>query len=44
VNGVTYNHCGGAWYQPQFEGSETNYIVVESPEGAPPESTPAPPQ
>jgi hypothetical protein len=44
VNGVTYNHCGGTWYQPQFQGTETNYIVVESPEGAPPESTTPPPQ
>jgi hypothetical protein len=41
--GVTYNHCGGVWYQPEFEGTETTYIVVESPEGAPAESAPPPP-
>lgn len=44
VGGVPYNHCGGVWYQPQFQGTEANYIVVESPQGAPPESTTAPPQ
>jgi hypothetical protein len=47
--GVTYNHCGGVWYAPQFEGTETTYIVVESPPGAPaetaaPPATPAPPK
>jgi hypothetical protein len=30
----TYNHCGDTWYQPQFEGTETTYIVVEPPSGA----------
>jgi hypothetical protein len=34
--GVTYNYCGGVWYQPQFQGTETTYIVVEAPPGAPP--------
>lgn len=32
VNGVTYNHCGDVWYQPQFEGTDTTYIVVEPPQ------------
>jgi hypothetical protein len=37
----TYQHCGGAWYQPQFEGTETTYIVVEQPSGTP-STEPAP--
>jgi len=41
--GVTYNHCGGAWYAPQFEGTETTYIVVEAPPGAPPDTAAPPP-
>ena len=40
--GVTYNHCGGVWYQPQFQGSETTYIVVEAPAGAPAAESTAP--
>jgi len=40
--GVTYNHCGGVWYQPQFQGTETTYIVVESPPGAPADESAAP--
>jgi hypothetical protein len=31
VNGMTYNDCGGTWYQPQFVGTETTYIVVDDP-------------
>lgn len=42
--GVTYNHCGGAWYQPQFEGEETTYVVVNAPAGAPAEGTTTAPQ
>jgi hypothetical protein len=41
--GTTYNHCGGVWYQPQFQGTETTYIVVEQPAGAPPQDSSAPP-
>ncbi|HEV8235680.1 MAG TPA: hypothetical protein VGP84_13820 [Gemmatimonadaceae bacterium] len=41
--GVTYNHCGGVWYQPQFEGTETTYVVVESPPGAPAQDSSSPP-
>jgi hypothetical protein len=41
--GATYNHCGGVWYQPEFEGTETTYVVVNAPEGAPAESAPPPP-
>ena len=31
VNGVTYKNCGGAWYQPQYAGSQVTYIVVNPP-------------
>ena len=32
VNGVTYQHCGDAWYQPQFVGDDTAYLVVAPPQ------------
>ncbi|PYP75054.1 MAG: hypothetical protein DMD35_22535 [Gemmatimonadetes bacterium] len=32
VNGITYNDCNGTWYQPQFQGTETTYIIVDSPQ------------
>jgi hypothetical protein len=31
VGGVTYQQCGNAWYQPQFSGGNTTYVVVNSP-------------
>jgi len=31
VNGITYQSCGGAWYQPQYSGSQVTYIVVNPP-------------
>jgi hypothetical protein len=31
VNGITYQQCGSSWYQPQFSGNTTNYIVVNAP-------------
>ena len=31
VNGVAYQNCGGAWYQPQYSGSQVTYIVVNPP-------------
>jgi hypothetical protein len=31
VNGVTYSDCGGTWYQPQFDGTTTQYVVVSPP-------------
>jgi hypothetical protein len=31
VNGLSYQHCGSTWYQPQFSGSTTTYIVVNPP-------------
>jgi hypothetical protein len=32
VNGIAYNDCGGVWYQPQFEGTTTSYVVVDPPQ------------
>jgi hypothetical protein len=31
VNGLTYQQCGSTWYQPQFVGSSTSYVVVTAP-------------
>ena len=31
VNGLAYQSCGGAWYQPQYAGSQVTYIVVNPP-------------
>jgi hypothetical protein len=31
VNGMTYQQCGSTWYQPQFVGSSTSYVVVNAP-------------
>jgi hypothetical protein len=31
VNGFTYQQCGSTWYQPQFVGSTTSYVVVAAP-------------
>lgn len=31
VNGITYQQCGSAWYQPQFSGGSTTYVVVNAP-------------
>jgi hypothetical protein len=31
VGGISYEQCGNTWYQPQFMGSETTYIVVNPP-------------
>jgi len=32
VNGLTYQHCGSTWYQPQFVGTSTTYVVVAAPQ------------
>ena len=32
VNGITYNNCAGTWYEPQFNGTTTTYIVVDPPQ------------
>ena len=31
VYGGTYYHCGGVYYQPQYQGSNVTYIIVNSP-------------
>lgn len=31
VNGFAYQHCGSTWYQPQFVGTSTTYVVVAAP-------------
>jgi hypothetical protein len=31
VNGLTYQRCGNTWYQPQYAGSQVNYVVVNPP-------------
>lgn len=31
VNGIGYQQCGSTWYQPQFSGGNTTYIVVNAP-------------
>jgi hypothetical protein len=28
INGMNYQQCGNTWYQPQYAGSQVNYIVV----------------
>jgi hypothetical protein len=32
VNGVTYQNCGGTWYQPQYAGTSVQYVVVNAPQ------------
>jgi hypothetical protein len=31
VDGVAYQQCGNTWYQPQYAGTETQYVVVAAP-------------
>jgi hypothetical protein len=31
ANGVTYQQCGSTYYQPQFVGGSTSYVVVNTP-------------
>jgi hypothetical protein len=31
VNGLTYQNCGGVWYQPQYAGPQVTYVVVNPP-------------
>lgn len=30
-SGMTYYYCGGAWYQPQYQGDQVVYVVVNAP-------------
>ena len=29
--GIVYQQCGSTWYQPQFVGTTTSYVVVTAP-------------
>ncbi|KRG69118.1 hypothetical protein [Pseudoxanthomonas dokdonensis] len=31
VNNIAYQQCGSTWYQPQYAGSNVQYVVVNSP-------------
>jgi len=31
VNGYAYQRCGNTWYQPQYQGHSTVYVVVAPP-------------
>ena len=31
VGAVSYQQCGSTWYQPQFSGGNTTYVVVNAP-------------
>ena len=32
VNYTTYQQCGSVWYEPQFDGTTTTYVVVNPPQ------------
>ena len=32
VNGASYYQCGSTWYQPQYAGSDVQYVVVNAPQ------------
>jgi hypothetical protein len=31
AGGITYQNCGGTWYQPQYAGTQVTYVVVNPP-------------
>ncbi|CAG9198064.1 conserved exported hypothetical protein [Paraburkholderia tropica] len=31
IGGVTYEQCGATWYQPQYIGTQVQYVVVSPP-------------
>lgn len=31
VGGATYEQCGATWYQPQYVGTQVQYVVVTAP-------------
>jgi len=39
--GHPYYNCGGTYYQPQYQGDDVTYVVVEAPEGGQTTTTPA---
>lgn len=32
INGMTYQQCGGTWYEPQYVGTTVQYVVVNPPQ------------
>jgi len=34
MGGITYNYCGGIWYQPQYQGTNVVYVVHQVDPGA----------
>ena len=31
INGISYQQCGSTWYQPQYVGTNVQYVVVVAP-------------
>ncbi|NLP65680.1 hypothetical protein NH14_031990 [Paraburkholderia sacchari] len=31
IGGTTYEQCGATWYQPQYIGTQVQYVVVPAP-------------
>lgn len=31
TNNITYQNCGGTWYQPRYSGTDVTYLVVNPP-------------
>ncbi|WP_322043468.1 DUF6515 family protein [Paraburkholderia sp. J67] len=31
IDGATYEQCGSTWYQPQYVGTQVQYVVVKAP-------------
>jgi hypothetical protein len=31
IDGLTYQQCGSAWYQPRYRGTQVTYVVVNPP-------------
>lgn len=31
IGGIYYHHCGNVWYEPEYRGTEINYVVVKPP-------------
>lgn len=34
AGGITYNYCGGIWYQPMYQGTNVVYVVHDIEPGA----------
>lgn len=35
VNGISYQNCGGTYYEPQFSGTDVSYVAVSPPSPSP---------